>query len=168
MTAINSATTPIEYRFNYAPARGTCPSCGREFESSIGMWPHLATTGESVCGRKRCPSADTVAGPLPCDTLVEFAELEPATIAALRATGGAVAEQFRAVSLGDDVPEHDRKLLQLAAIDLQYCQADDTRIEAYEPRLMLRTCGEAAAELLLSGCAGIIESTPPVSPRPRA
>jgi hypothetical protein len=67
-----------------------------------------------------------------------------------------VAEIFRDVSLHRDVPDSDRNVLQLAAIDLLYCQAGDTRIERFEPRVVLRTCGEAAGEMLLSGCGEIL------------
>lgn len=71
-----------------------------------------------------------------------------------------VAEQFRRVSLIDDISDADRNVLQLAAIDLQYCQAGRTRIEHFQPRLVVRTCGEAAGELLLSGCGEILIEAP--------
>lgn len=158
MHATRSASPSIEYRFNYAPATGTCPSCGEDFESSIGMWP-FTKDGAPVCGRAECPAAADVSALRPCDTLFEFEELALATGAAIRVMGDAisVAERFRTVSLEPDVPEFDRRLLQLAAIDLQYCAGDSTRIEQYEPRLVLRLCGEAAGELLLSGCGSIVD-----------
>lgn len=155
-----SPTRPaIEYRFNARPAQGRCPVCNSEFQSSIGMWPFIAGADQAVCGRPECPTGEEVTGPAPCDTMFEFVELAPETIAALRSmdAGLSVAERFRTVSLGDGMPEHDCKVLQLAAIDLQYCTADRTCIEEFEPRLVLRTCGEAAAELLLSGCGEIVD-----------
>lgn len=158
MHATRSASPSIEYRFNYAPASGTCPSCGEAFESSIGMWP-FTKEGAPVCGRGDCPAAADVSALRPCDTLFEFEEIAPATAAAIRSMGDAIAvsERFRTVSLEPDVPESDSRLLQLAAIDLQYCAGETTRIEQYEPRLVLRLCGEAAGELLLSGCGSIVD-----------
>ena len=47
-------------------------------------------------------------------------------------------------------------MLQLAAIDLQFCEAETTRIRQIAPRMIVQTCGEAAAELLLSGCGEIL------------
>jgi hypothetical protein len=147
----------IEYRFNYSPESATCPSCGTDFVSTIGMWPFRADVAKPVCGGRECPAGAMTLPPDGCDTVVRLIELAPTTVAALRDLddGIPVAERFRTVSLEPQVPEADRRVLQLAAIDLQYCQATGTRIEAYEPRLVLRTCGEAAGELLLSGCAEI-------------
>lgn len=158
MHATRPADPSIEYRFNYAPATGTCPSCGEDFESSIGMWP-FTKDGAPVCGRAGCPAAADVSALRPCDTLFEFAEIAPATAEAIRIMGDAisVAERFRTVSLEPDIPESDSRVLQLAAIDLQYCADDKTRIEQFEPRLVLRLCGEAAGELLLSGCGTIVD-----------
>jgi hypothetical protein len=199
MSMTSSPGPAIEYRFNATPLRGSCPVCGGTFESTMGMWPHLARTDQLVCGAPDCPVGEEITGPQPCDTFFEFAALEPRTIEALQDvagqagaagvtadeegsagesvsagnvsagesgspddvdspgdTGLTVAEQFRRVSLLEDISGADRNVLQLAAIDLQYCQAGSTRIERYHPRLVVRTCGEAAGELLLSGCGEIL------------
>jgi hypothetical protein len=159
MQMMSAANTPIEYRFSTAAEQRTCPLCGNGFRTRIGSWPHLPETGEPVCGRAECPVGDEVVRAAPCDTLFRFAELAEPTLAVLRRGGGAgvaVAEQFRRASLEEGVPDRDRQLLQLAAIDLQYCQADGTRIESLDAGLVLRTCGEAAAEMLLSGCGDIV------------
>jgi hypothetical protein len=158
---MTSSGPAIEYRFSATPVRAECPVCGSTFESAMGMWPHIAGTDQLVCGAPDCPVGEEVTRTQPCDTMFEFAELEQHTTTALADAISAdgrlpVAEQFRRVSLLPDLPGRDRNLLQLAAIDLQYCQAGGTRIERFEPRIVLRTCGEAAAELLLSGCGDIL------------
>lgn len=162
MNAISSTRPAIEYRFNAASGSGTCPVCGVAFESSIGMWPHLAGSADAVCGGTACPvGEDVTTNPTPCDMLFELVPLEAVTVARVRdavvADGATpIAETFRHVSLDDDIPDTDRNVLQLAAIDLLYCQADGTRIERFEPQVVLRTCGEAAGELLLSGCGALL------------
>jgi hypothetical protein len=149
----------IEYQFNHAPADATCPVCGRELHAHVGTWPFLAGTHTPVCGREDCPVGEDVTGAPPCDTVFEFCEFDSATTAALRGTpeDAGVAERFRLVSLREEVPAGDRDRLQRASIDLLFWEADETRIERFEPRLRLRTCSQAAAEMLLSGCGDIIE-----------
>ncbi|MEX1184123.1 MAG: hypothetical protein WEF86_12905 [Gemmatimonadota bacterium] len=154
----DTAARTLEYRFNYTPAQRSCPVCSQVFEPGIGMWPFIAGTTDAVCGALGCADGEDVTGPQPCNVLFEFDDMDPATVDAIRAADAdaPVAERLRTISLLDTTPEPDRNLLQLAAIDLQYCQADDTQIERYEPRLVLRTCGEAAAEMLLSCCGDIV------------
>jgi hypothetical protein len=156
-------TTPVEhaveYRFNRSTGERTCPLCGTPFRLRLGMWPVLAGTDTPVCGGDTCPIGEEVTGPTPCDTLFEFVELEQQTLDAIGAAATdseSVAETLRHLALDESLPEQDRNFLTLAAIDLQYCEASTTRIARLEPRLVLRTCGEAAAELLLSGCGDIL------------
>ena len=66
------------------------------------------------------------------------------------------ARQEYLAGLSDALSSEDQALLQFAAIDLQFCEADGTRIRSWEPALVIETCGEAAAELLLSGCGEIL------------
>ena len=157
---MSHAGSAVEYRFNHDVAAKTCPICGSGFEPRLGSWPFVAGSNEPVCGSAECPVGDDVTGTSPCDTLFEFAQLQKATIDAIAATaadGSPVAERLRRVALDESLPDPDRALLQLAAIDLQFCEADTTRIRRLEPTLVVQTCGEAAAELLLSGCGNLIE-----------
>lgn len=157
---MNMTRAAVEYRFNYDVERATCPLCGTEFEPRLGSWPFVAGTSSPVCGGDDCPVGDDVTGPSPCDTLFEFGPLSDATLDALAAASAdmeTVAERLRRIALDESLPDPDRAVLQLAAIDLQFCEADATRIEQIHPRLVVQTCGEAAAELLLSGCGEIRE-----------
>lgn len=159
MRTTSTARPQIEYRFNSGTTQHVCPVCNHGFETRIGMWPMLVDGGAPVCGREDCPVGDEVDRPSPCDTLFQFANLSPATLKAIQDAAAdvpSVAERLRVVSLNETLPAEDRQLLQLAAIDLQYCQADTTRIESLDNALVLRTCGEAAAEMLLSGCGDIL------------
>jgi hypothetical protein len=154
---MNTAAPSVEYRFNRTPASHDCPLCGSSFQAGLGSWPFLTGTSTPVCGGPACPVGQEVLSAAPCNTLFRFWDLSPATLAAIASTAPdvGVAERLRLAALDDSLPETDRELLQLAAIDLQYCEADTTRIERLEPSLVLRTCSEAAAELLLSGCGDI-------------
>ena len=152
------APAEIEYRFNSSVGARTCPLCGAEFEARFGSWPFLAGTTTAVCGGSDCPVGDDVTGPTPCDTLFQFIPLQQVTLRAIMAAaeeGEPVAERFRRVALDETLPDPDRAVLQLAAIDLQFCEADGTRIRQIEPGLVVQTCGEAAAEMLLSGIGDI-------------
>jgi hypothetical protein len=151
----------VEYRFNYDVARAACPLCGAEFEPRLGSWPFLAGTTTPVCAGADCPIGDDVTGPSPCDTRFEFTQLTEPTLSALSAEGHedeSVAERFRRVALDESLPDPDRAVLQLAAIDLMFCEAEGTRIRQVRPTLIVQTCAEAAAELLLSGCGDILEN----------
>jgi hypothetical protein len=153
------APSEIEYRFNHDVSARTCPLCGAAFVPRIGSWPFLAGSSDPVCAGDQCPVGDDVTGASPCDTLFEFAQLQQSTldaIAAKASAGEPVAERLRRIALDESLPDPDRAILQLAAIDLQFCEADTTRIRQVEPRLVVQTCGEAAAELLLSGCGEIV------------
>ena len=153
------APSEIEYRFNHDVSGRTCPLCGAAFEPRIGSWPFLAGSSDPVCAGDQCPVGDDVTGASPCDTLFEFTQLQQSTldaIAAKASAGEPVAERLRRIALDESLPDPDRAILQLAAIDLQFCEADTTRIRQVEPRLVVQTCGEAAAELLLSGCGEIV------------
>lgn len=160
MLEIMTQTSPeVEYRFNQSVGRHTCPLCGADFEARPGSWPFLAGTTTPVCGGSECPVGDDVTGPSPCDTLFEFIPLQPATLHAIAAAareGEPVAERLRRVALDESLSDPDRAVLQLAAIDLQFCEADTTRIRRIEPGLVLQTCGEAAAEMLLSGVGDVL------------
>lgn len=150
----------VEYRFNTDVTRATCPLCGSEFEPRLGSWPFVAGTSSPVCGGADCPIGEDVTGTSPCDTFFEFHQLSDATLDALSddsLQGESVAERMRRVALDESLPDPDRAMLQLAAIDLQFCEADGTRIRQLRPSLVVQTCGEAAAELLLSGCGEIRE-----------
>ncbi|MGH7448686.1 MAG: hypothetical protein ACRELT_14040 [Longimicrobiales bacterium] len=163
---MSRAGSAVEYRFNHDIAPKECPLCGARFEPRPGSWPFLAGTAEPVCGGSDCPVGDDVTGISPCDTLFEFAPLQKATIDAIAASvveGVSVAERLRRVALDESLSDPDRGLLQLAAIDLQFCEADTTCIRQLEPRMVVQTCGEAAAELLLSGCGEILEGALPHS-----
>ncbi|HEX6308417.1 MAG TPA: hypothetical protein VFZ69_09535 [Longimicrobiales bacterium] len=157
---LSHARTEVEYRFNYTVSPQTCPLCGTTFEPRIGSWPFLPGTNTPVCGGERCPIGEDVAGPSPCDTMFEFVELRPQTLKAIAAAeveGESVAERLRRVALDESLPDPDRAVLQLAAIDLQFCEADGSRIRRIEPGLIVQTCAEAAAEMLLSGCGDIVD-----------
>jgi hypothetical protein len=152
------AARPVEYRFINSPAEHTCPLCKARFTTRRGTWPFLAGTARPVCGTDGCPVGEDVTGPSPCNTLFAFPQLAPETLDALRNSDPArpVAERLRNVALDDALPEHDRDLLQRASIDLLFWEADHTRIQTLEPSLVLQTCGEAAGEMLLSGCGDIL------------
>jgi hypothetical protein len=155
---MNPAAPSIEYRFNTAASDHVCPLCGDEFHAERGTWPFLAGTETPVCGRTGCPVGEDVTGPPPCDTLFAFPPMAAQTLEAIGATdqGLQIGERLRLVSLDETVPEEDRALLQRASIDLLFWEADQTRIHALEPSLVLKTCGQAAAEMLLSGCGDIL------------
>lgn len=149
---------PVEYRFINAPAQHSCPLCDVAFDTRRGMWPFLAGTARPVCGGDGCPIGEDVTGPSPCNTLFAFPELNAETLDALRNsnTDRPVAERLRDVALDESLPVRDRDLLQRASIDLLFWEASDTRIQTLDPTLVLQTCGEAAAEMLLSGCGDIL------------
>jgi hypothetical protein len=148
----------VEYRFNTAPADHRCPLCGSEFHAERGTWPFLAGSDQAICGRPECPVGDDVTGTPPCDTLFAFPAMSEATLDAVGATDRAlqVGERLRIVALDERLPEVDRALLQRASIDLLFWEADHTRIHELKPTLILKTCGQAAAEMLLSGCGDIL------------
>lgn len=154
----NSVAAPLEYRFNNAPAEHTCPLCGADFRTTHGPWPFLAGTPTPVCGGEKCQQPDESTHTSPCDTLFAFCEMAPETLAAIGATDAAapVAERLRQVVLDEQLPVADRDILNRAAIDLLFWEANSTRIAALEPGLVLQTCPEAAAEMLLSSCGDII------------
>jgi hypothetical protein len=163
---MSQSRSAVEYRFNHDVEKKACPLCGADFEPRTGSWPFLAGTTTAVCGGTDCPVGDDVTGISPCDTLFEFAPLDPATLAAIAASAGdgeKVAERLRRVALDESLPDADRAILQLAAIDLQFCEAETTRIRSIEPRMVVQTCSEAAAELLLSGCGEIVRAAPPAA-----
>lgn len=156
---MKGAPSEVEYRFNHEVSAHTCPLCGANFETRAGSWPFLAGRPDPVCGGRQCPVGDEVTGASPCDTLFEFTPLRQSTLDAISAAasdGESVAERLRHVALDESLADSDRAILQLAAIDLQFCEADTTRIRQMTPRLVVQTCGEAAAELLLSGCGDIV------------
>jgi hypothetical protein len=155
---MNSAAQPVEYRFINSPGEHACPLCASPFATRRGMWPFLAGTARPVCGGDDCPVGEDVTGPSPCNTLFAFHPLSAETLAALRALDGSrpVAERLRDVALDESLPRTDRDLLQRASIDLLFWEATETRIQTTDPGLVLQTCGEAAAEMLLSGCGDIL------------
>lgn len=150
----------VEYRFNATAAEHVCPVCERAFQQRIGCWPFIRGTSTPVCGDTGCMVEDEPAyGPPVYDTRFAFTDLSPATVRVVRATAAArpaVDEALREAALQPDVSDRDGTVLQLAAIDLEFCDADQTRIESFEPVLVIRTCPEAAAEMLLSGCGEIV------------
>jgi hypothetical protein len=147
----------VEYRFNTEPAEHECPLCGETFRTTRGSWPFLAGTITPVCGGSDCPIEDAPHAS-PCDTLFAFCAMDSATIDAIRGTDEAesVAERLRRVALDESLPAADRTLLNRAAIDLAFWDADMTRIASLEDGLVLQTCPEAAAEMLLSCCGDIL------------
>ena len=156
---MTSHTVPtLEYRLSRDTAERTCPLCDASFTTRPGIHAFIGGTDDIVCSRAGCSSEDESNTLCPCSTLFEFAPLSAATIAALRAAPATldVAERLRLAGLDVALPEDDRALLQFAAIDLQFCDAAGTRIRAWEPNLVIETCGEAAAELLLSGCGQLV------------
>ena len=164
---MSQARSAVEYRFNYDVAPRTCPLCDAHFEPRPGSWPFLAGTAQAVCGGADCPVGEDVTGTSPCDTLFEFIQLEQATLDAIAAAateGEPLSERLRRVALDESLPDEDRAVLQLAAIDLQFCEAEKTQIRKLKPRLLVQTCGEAAAELLLSGCGDIKADAEPMLP----
>lgn len=154
---MNAAPPKVEYRFNTEPAEHECPLCGDTFRTSAGSWPFLAGTISPVCGGAECP-IDDAPHASPCDTLFAFCPLSDATLAAIGATadGLGVAERLRVAALDDTLPTAERDLLNRASIDLAFWEADMTRIASLEQGLVLQTCPEAAAEMLLSGCGDIV------------
>jgi hypothetical protein len=155
---MNRAAHPVDYRFNNKPADHICPLCGSRFRSRLGVWPFLAGSADAVCGGADCPVGDDVTGSPPCDTLFAFPALDPATIEAIRSSdeSAGVGRRLQLVADDESLPADDRSLLQRAALDLLFWEADETTIHELEPVLGLRTCGQAAAELLLSGCGDIL------------
>jgi hypothetical protein len=148
----------LEYRFNNSTAEHTCPLCGADFTTAHGPWPFLAGSPTPVCGGDKCQRPDESAHTSPCDTLFAFCELAPETRAAIAATESTdlVAERLRVAALDEALPGHDRDLLNRASMDLAFWEARTTRIVSLEPGLVLQTCPEAAAEMLLSACGDIL------------
>jgi hypothetical protein len=148
----------LEYRFNNSPAEHTCPLCGADFLTTLGPWPFLAGSPTPVCGGDQCQRPDESAHTSPCDTLFAFFDLSPETLKAVAATDEAelVAERLRLAALDEALPGHDRDLLNRASIDLAFWEAKTTRIVSLEPGLVLQTCPESAAEMLLSACGDIL------------
>jgi hypothetical protein len=155
---MNGAASRVEFRFNGEAGEHGCPLCGATFRTTAGSWPFLAGSLTPVCGVPSCSPTDEAPDISPCDTLFAFRTMAPETLKALSAGGGsdAVPERLRQVALNDALPEADRTLLNRAAIDLLFWEANETRIAAVEPSLVLQTCPEAAAEMLLSGCGDIV------------
>jgi hypothetical protein len=152
-----TATSPtLEHRLHLEPQTLTCAICGTSFESGRGIQLYIAGTDQPVCGREDCDDAPI---PDPCDIRFAFVPLDASTIAAIRSLDAPdvpVHEKLRRVALDESLPEEDRVVLSRAAIDLEFCEADSTEIVQLDPSLVLRTCGEAAAELMLSECGDII------------
>jgi len=152
-----TATSPtVEHRLNLEPATYTCAICGTEFEAGRGIQLYLEGTDQHVCGREDCEDA---AVPDPCNVRFAFVPLDDSTLNAISSFGAPempVHEKLRRLSLDESLPEQDRVVLGRAAIDLEFCEADSTEIVQLKPSLVLRTCGEAAAELMLSECGDII------------
>jgi hypothetical protein len=148
----------VEYRFNSTAAEHECPLCGATFRTTPGSWPYLAGSLTPVCGGPDCPIAEDAPDASPCDTLFAFCDMAPVTLEAIRNTPEAesVPERLRRAGMDEALPVEDRDLLNRASIDLLFWEADTTSIAAIEPRLVLRTCPEAAAEMLLSGCGDIV------------
>jgi hypothetical protein len=155
---MNAAASRVEFRFNSGAGEHECPLCGASFHTTPGSWPFLAGTLTPVCGGPECPIEEDAPDASPCDTLFAFCDMAPDTLQALAATDPAeqVTERLRRAALDDSLPEADRSLLGRAAIDLLFWDAKHTRIAALEPQLVLQTCPEAAAEMLLSGCGDIV------------
>jgi hypothetical protein len=155
---MNAAPSRVEFRFNGDVGEYECPLCGTTFRTAPGSWPFLAGSPAPVCGGSDCPIEEDAPDVSPCDTLFAFRPMAPATLQVLAtsAAEGSVAERFRRAALDDTLPEDDRGILGRAAIDLLFWDAEDTRVAALEPRLVLQTCPEAAAEMLLSGCGDIV------------
>jgi hypothetical protein len=155
---MNAATSRVEYRFNSDIGEHECPLCGDAFRTVPGSWPFLTGTLTPVCGGRDCPIGEDAPDASPCNTLFAFHELAPATLAALAdaAADGGVPERLRRAAQDEALPEADRNILNRAAIDLLFWEAESTKIAALEPRLILQTCPEAAAEMLLSGCGDIL------------
>jgi hypothetical protein len=157
MTQTMTPVAPeLEYRFNNSPGEHDCPLCGTAFLTTIGSWPFLAGSPAPVCGT--CVTAEDPVHASPCDTLFAFCDMSRATLVAVQSADGTepVAERLRLVALDEGLPVADRDILNRASIDLAFWEADSTRIVATEPRLVVQTCPEAAAELLLSACGDIL------------
>ncbi|CAN5661329.1 hypothetical protein BH23GEM9_BH23GEM9_23970 [soil metagenome] len=154
---MNSVARTLEYRFNTTPGEHECPLCGVTFRTTHGSWPFLTGTITPVCGGSDCPVEDAP-NRSPCDTLFAFCPMEEATLEAIRRTDDdtPVAERLRLVGMDETLSLGDRDMLNRAALDLAYWEADMTRIASLEPGLVLQTCPEAAAEMLLSVCGDII------------
>jgi len=155
---MNAAASRVEYRFNGEAGEHECPLCGTSFRTTPGAWPFLTGTVSPVCGGPQCPVSEDAPDASPCNTLFAFCDLDAATLDALETTGDddSVPERMRQAALDDGLPMDDRNILNRAAIDLLFWEANQTRIAAVRPRLVLQTCPEAAAEMLLSGCGDII------------
>jgi len=154
---MSTAVPAIEYRLSREHASHTCPLCGAAFETRPGVIPYASGSDEPVCGPD-CPGGAELEEVHPCNARFQFESLSPETLNALRRAPEQLdlAERLRRAGLDDSLPELDRGMLQLAAIDLQFCEADTSRVVAWEPQLVIETCGEAAAELLLSGCGRVL------------
>jgi hypothetical protein len=155
---MNAATSRVENRFNADAGEYECPLCGTSFHTTPGSWPFLAGSVMPVCGGENCTVGEDAPDASPCDTLFSFCELAPSTLQAIGAAHAqeSVAERLRQAALDETLPEADRSLLNRAAIDLLFWDAEQTRVASLEPRLILQTCPEAAAEMLLSGCGDIV------------
>jgi hypothetical protein len=155
---MNAAAPQVEFRFNGEASERECPLCGTSFRTTAGSWPFLAGSLEPVCGQAECSPVDDAPDASPCNVLFSFCEMAPETLQALTGTvrDAAVPERLRQAALDESLPDADRNILQRAAIDLVFWEAEDTRIESLQPRLVLQTCPEAAAEMLLSGCGDIV------------
>jgi hypothetical protein len=155
---MNPVVPALEYRFNSAAGEHECPLCGSSFQTAPGSWPYLAGSTTPVCGGADCPLTEDTPHTSPCDTMFAFCEMAPATLAAIRDTPAteSVPERLRRAGMDESLPGADRDLLNRASIDLLFWEADSTCIAETDPRLVLRTCPEAAAEMLLSGCGDIL------------
>jgi hypothetical protein len=156
MTQTMEPTATVVYRISRGAGRHECPVCGAKFQTAFGLWPYLEGTDTPLCRGDHDEVSE--AEDTPCDTLFEIPGLSSDTRQAIAAfdTSIPVAERLRRAGLNDALPTDDRDILCRAAIDLAYCEADTTRIEATEPELVLQTCGVAAAEMLLSGIGDIV------------
>jgi hypothetical protein len=157
MTQTMEPTATVVYRFSRGATSHDCPLCGQNFQTTYGLWPYLDGTQTPVC-RGEHDEAEDADLSTPCDTFFVIPGLSDATRQAIASadTDLPVAERLRRAGLNDGLPGDDRDVLCRASIDLAYCEADGTRIEATEPELVLETCGVAAAEMLLSGIGDIV------------
>jgi hypothetical protein len=157
MTQTMEPTATVIYKFSRGTGQYTCPICKASFQTTFGLWPYLEGTDTPVC-RGVHPDLEDADDVTPCDTLFTIPGLSADTRQAIASadTGLPVAERLRRAGLDEALPNDDRVILCRASIDLAYCEADSTRIEATEPELVLQTCGVAAAEMLLSGIGDVV------------
>ena len=157
MTQTMEPTATVVYRFSRGAARHQCPLCGAKFQTAFGLWPYLDGADTPLCRGEHDEVGDADLS-TPCDTLFTIPGLTSETRQAIASsdTDMPVAERLRRAGLDEALPTEDRDVLCRAAIDLAYCEADGTRIEATEPELVLQTCGVAAAEMLLSGIGDVV------------